>query len=189
MPLNFTSTGCGKNPPFVDQLAMETRVKVSNDKLTRRKIEIRPNPAAKERQKLPHFPNFPQLYPESNSTQLEETIKDNDNKTETLPQAQPFTMSKSESRYRHKNHNNKARRKIDSIPINLTPTDPYRKSPYTYDYYEDYDYYYDDYYEDVPPKQKLPNFRPLATKPPPPPPPPKKVNYQTTRKSPPKSSR
>ena len=168
---------------------METRVKVSNDKLTRRKIEIRPNPAAKERQKLPHFPNFPQLYPESNSTQFEETIKDNDNKTETLPQAQPFTMSKSESRYRHKNHNNKARRKIDSIPINLTPTDPYRKSPYTYDYYEDYDYYYDDYYEDVPPKQKLPNFRPLATKPPPPPPPPKKVNYQTTRRSPPKSSR
>ena len=169
---------------------METREKVSNDKLTRRKIQIRPNPAAKERQKhnFPQFPNFPQLYPESNSTQqLDDKTNDkNENKTETLPQAQPFTMSKSESR--HRNHNNKARRKIDSIPINLTPSDPYRKSPYNYDYYDDdYDYYYDDYYEEIlPPKQKLPNFRPLPTKPPPTPP--KKVNYQT-RKSPPKSPR
>ena len=169
---------------------METREKVSNDKLTRRKIQIRPNPAAKERQKhnFPQFPNFPQLYPESNSTQqLDDKTNDkNENKTETLPQAQPFTMSKSESR--HRNHNNKARRKIDSIPINLTPSDPYRKSPYNYDYYDDdYDYYYDDYYEELPPpKQKLPNFRPLPTKPPPTPP--KKVNYQT-RKSAPKSPR
>ena len=141
---------------------METREKVSNDKLTRRKIQIRPNPAAKERQKqnFPQFPNFPQLYPESNSTQLEEKTNDNENKTETLPQAQPFTMSKSESR--HRNHNNKARRKIDSIPINLTPSDPYRKSPYNYDYYDDYDYYYhDDYYEALPPpKHKSPKSRP-----------------------------
>ena len=152
---------------------METQEKVfSNDKLTRRKIEIRPNPAAKKRQKFPVFPNFPQV--PDNSTEQEQ------NKTEILPIAQPYTMSKSESRLRA--GQNKARRKIDSIPINLTPSDPYRKAPY-YDYYEDDYYYYDDYYDNIEQyKPTPPTFKPLPTKPT------KKINYQT-RKSPPKSTR
>ena len=158
---------------------METQEKViSNDKLTRRKIEIRPNPSAKERQKFPTFPNFPQI-------ELNNSTKEEQNKTEMLPQAQPFVMSKSESRLRASQ--NKARRKIDSIPINLTPSDPYRKAPYYDDYYEDDYYYYDDYYDDIQqykpkPQPQPPTFKPLPTKPP------KKVNYQT-RKSPPKSTR
>ena len=164
-----------------DQMAVESQVdnireridripaptKTEDTKLRKRRIEVRPRVERKTEPKIinnktpfPEFPNFPQVYevPSNDNLSLNVTNKnsfDNQNvtvtETETLPLPQPLTMSKSSSSNRLKNHN-AVRRKIDALPVNLTPgnnggngkgqTAKFRKSlPPLYDYYDDYYYY------------------------------------------------
>ena len=160
----------------------EEKVEDSETQLRKRRIEIRPRRStttAKPTQKLPEFPNFPLIFEQANDNlKLNATPKEN---IEELPIPEPVTMAKSAS-FRLKNH---ARRKVDALPVNLTPEA--LRQPLYDDYYDDY--YYDYYYDDLP-EQKLPPFKPLAPKKP----------YQErpvikepprkpTRHSPPKSER
>ena len=169
-----------------DQMAVEshrsTQEKVlnnkdssaGNSKLIRRRIEIRPRAPTKTQQmppKLPQFPNFPQIFVPNDNLSLNVT-SENSSETEPMPKAQPLTTVKSENRLR--NHNAAARRKIDTLPVNLTPNNGKLKNiPMYYDYYDDDYYYYDDYYQDLP-SPKISSFKPLN---------------KPSRKSPPKSER
>jgi hypothetical protein len=128
---------------MVDMIAMD------DTKLRKRRIEVRPRPRVQRGPKpkinkdFPQFPNFPQVYENSNNNLRLNTT--NKNITETLPPiAQPLTMSKAAST-RLRNHNS-VRRKIDTLPINLTPGSKKKESklkitkvlPPLYDYYDDY---------------------------------------------------
>ena len=139
--------------------------------MRKRRIEVRPRVERKTEPKIinnktpfPEFPNFPQVYevPSNDNINITNVTNKNSNfenqnnqtvtETETLPLPQPLTMSKSSSSSRLKNHN-AVRRKIDALPVNLTPGNnggngkgqqsaKFRKSlPPLYDYYDDYYYY------------------------------------------------
>ncbi len=133
------------------------------DVLKKRRILIAPR-STTVKPRLPQFPNFPLINEQSNDNLSLNTTATNSstNAAESLPIPEPLTMSKSASQLR--NHN-QVRRKVDALPVNLTPaqSQSQAKDPF-YDYYYYYDDYYDDeYYDDIKEPAK-PAFKPISPK-------------------------
>jgi hypothetical protein len=194
--------------------------------LKRRRIEIKPfdaslksrirNTVASLRkqnnaEKMPEFPNFPQIFSNSSATTnvpaAEEKMDKVDSKSgnpetimvaesKTEPEMLPKPLPLMKMRRDRLNNHKVSDRRIESLPVNLTPkAEPYRRSPdikspairvpqeYEYeDYYDDYDY--DDYFEDLTYKSRYPPKRPPPKKSAPPPSP---IKYLSKPKPKPKS--